>query len=204
MVMLRDAQEIKMFQSAHLNHLGQPLEIDGVLGPQTMWAAGLLELPSQRQFTLGRCQVAQQRQVFEARGDNRHPFIDALNVEVNAPAGSAWCASFACWAIGYIKVTASAQQLGKSLDNVQYPTPGDVMWYPTGSWQGHCGIVIAVGKHDVLCLEGNRRNALRMVRRLQSEVRFGRVGPAGVPPWQMLPPPGIRLTRTKRALEGTR
>lgn len=201
--MLTSLSQTRLSQTTHRDHFGLPLEVDGKLGTHTLWALKAAALPPARRRIIERCQLAMSRQVVEAKGDNRHPFIDVLNDEVLVPLGSAWCAAFACWALSYIRKTGSAQTLGRSFVATQDPAPGDLMWYPTGSWQGHCGIVAGVSIDQVMCYEGNQQNALRVTRRPRLGLFFGRTCNADV---QHMPgiPTGLRLLKTAGQRRGTR
>jgi len=96
---------------------------------------------------------------------------------VTAPAP--WCAAFASWCIedsatGRPVALAGAVALGRLFSVTLEPQPGDLMWFRTGDWTGHVGIVVAVRDFEVLCIEGNSRNMVRLVRRRRSDVNFSR------------------------------
>ena len=83
-----------------------------------------------------------------------------------------WCAAFASWCLGVAQ--AGAVALGRLFPSTNEPEPGDLMWFETGSWQGHCGIVVLVESERVLCIEGNSANRVRYVWRRRDQVKFAR------------------------------
>jgi uncharacterized protein (TIGR02594 family) len=116
---------------------------------------------------------------------NRSPLIDEWIRRCKLdPAGAyPWCAAFASWCIedraerklgGTLPVAeAGALRLGRSFPATTEPQPGDLMYFPTDDkGAGHIGIVVGVDPEEVLCIEGNSKNQVRIVRRLRSEVRF--------------------------------
>jgi hypothetical protein len=114
-----------------------------------------------------------------------------------------WCAAFASWCLGD-RAMAGALKLGRSFPTTLRPQPGDLMYFATGGGAGHIGIVVAVSDTEVLCIEGNRNNAVRLVRRLRSEVLFARTRAEDAGPETTLlePWPEAPLARVER--EGTR
>ena len=197
--------DIRLFQARYDNHLGQPLDIDGKLGSQSLWANGIALLPMYRRQAIQTCQRLARIGIEEAQGNNRHPFIDVVLEKCGVPLGSAWCAAAASFALGENKDNwqAGAQALGKSYPDVKVPIPGDLGWYPTGRWQGHVFIVGAVDleAQQVMTYEGNRRNAYRVIRRPMKALRFSRTfpdihgGPVPIPK-------GLRLVYNRS--QGTR
>lgn len=196
--------QIREFQGRNYDWLGDRLKVDGAIGPKTAWAMAIAKLDPRRQAIVARacaCVGIVERQT------NRGPDIDAWLERCGAPLGSPWCAAFASWCISVASLPvvreASAQRLGKSLTATRSPEPGDVMWFPTGDWTGHCGIVIGVGVSEVATVEGNQDNAVRCVRRSIPDVKFG--DPANIAHYPgLLPqvPPGLVLKNVSR--EGTR
>jgi hypothetical protein len=91
---------------------------------------------------------------------------------------AAWCAAFASWCLEDRNM-AGAQALGRSFPETKDPLPGDLMWFSTGGWQGHIGIVVDVLPLLVLCIEGNSANQVRYVIRARSQVHFSRTRDEG-------------------------
>lgn len=192
--------ELREFQAKHTDWHGRSLGVDGVLSAETRWSLAISRLDPRRQEIVRRACASVGVQ---EDGPNRAIAIDAWVRRCGAPLGSAWCAAFASWCIsvpGLPEIRqAGAQALGRMLRSSVLVTPGDVMWFPTGEWQGHCGIVVGIAPGEVATVEGNQRNAVRLVRRHMSEVRFATPLP---PEEQAGVPPGLDLIRVQ--LEGTR
>lgn len=197
------AETIKGFQYLHVDHRGRPLKVDGKRGALTRWAdwAGRAGAPRQ----LAAIRAARLLDIRERTGKNDHPAISWLFWRVlGRPARAAWCAAAASWCSSGAHLS-SAQALGRSGTPTRAPALGDYAWYPTGSWQGHIGVVIAGDADTVMLIEGNRQNGGRLVRRRRKDLRFSdpfRDGGAKV-----LPPMPERLpiTETKPYnTEGTR
>lgn len=182
---------------------GNPLAVDGIPGPRTRWAMAIAQLDTRRQAIIERaCGSVGLREI---GGPNRGGAIDAWLEHCHAPLGSPWCAAFASWCLSVpgLPVTrqAGAQALGKSLWATRTPIPADLMWFPTGAWEGHCGIVIGVSADTVATVEGNRANGVRLQLRELKDVFFGdSTGERNAPDFVM--PPGLPLVRVAR--EGTR
>lgn len=197
--------QIRAFQDRpSYDWLGMRLKPDGILGPKTRWALAVAELDPRRQAIVeNACGFVG----LTERETNRHPDIDAWLQRCGAPLGSPWCAAFASWCISVnglknVRV-ASAQKLGQLHTRATTrPVPGDVMWFPTGEWTGHCGIVVGVGLDAVATVEGNQDNAVRLVRRLRSQVRFGDVLNRSEVFGEVPVPPGLPLVPVRA--EGTR
>jgi hypothetical protein len=111
-----------------------------------------------------------------------------------------WCAAFASWCLGD-RALAGALKLGRSFPATLSPQPGDLMYFATGGGAGHVGIVVAVAPSEVLCMEGNSANRVRLVRRLRSEVLFSRTRDEDAGPETILlePWPEAPLVRVSRA-----
>lgn len=197
--------EIRRFQESHYDWEGERLEPDGVLGPRTRWALAIARLDPRRQAIVARATACVG--VTERGGTNRSKDIDAWLERCGAPLGSAWCAAFASWCISVAGLPtvkqAGAQALGRSMLATRAPVPGDVIWFKTGVWTGHCGIVVGVGPDEVATVEGNQRNAVRCLRRIRAEVNFARVVDVPTPPGLVVEiPPGLELVHVQS--EGTR
>jgi len=170
--------EVEEFQTLHLNHLGKPLSVDRILGPQTRWALDFEGVSLARRAIV----VAAQQHIGLTEnpiGSNTDPagLILGWLKACGARLGDAWCAAFASHclsqSLGPVKI-GGAQALGKHFPPATAPCPGDVMWYPTQDWQGHCGVVLGVSAREVMTIEGNCDNAVRCVRRALGGLRFSR------------------------------
>ena len=197
--MTRD--EIEAFQVAHANHLGKPLRVDGDIGPQTEWALDFATLCVERRA------IIRAGQPFiglseEPPGSNSDlgGVIRAWLTRCGAPHGAPWCAAFASWCLsqggGPPVRQAGAQALGRSYPATTQPLTGDLFWYPTDAQgHGHVGLVLGVSAAEIMTLEGNCGNAVRVARRDRAGLRFARTiddtsgTPPGVVP-TVLPPPG--------------
>jgi hypothetical protein len=199
--------DVAAYQKRHLNHLGAPLLIDGVLGPQTQWAMDLDTLIAQRramvreaQCWLGLTEVPP--------GSNSDPggVIQGWLTLCGAKPHDPWCASFLSHCIGASSVEvriAGALNLGTHFPETRLPLVGDIFTYPTGGGKGHCGLITGVSAFELMTIEGNCANACRSVRRERglslpgpaSKLRFWRVVPdttgtcPGIPP-NVPPAPG--------------
>jgi hypothetical protein len=195
--------EIRAFQAKPSHDWeGKPLKADGALGPRTAWALALAGLDPRRQAIVGNaCGFVG----LVERGTNRGPEIDAWLQRCRADVGSPWCAAFASWCMSVpglpIVRESGAQRLGNRYVPTRHPAAGDVMWFRTGAWQGHCGIVVGVETDEAAVVEGNHDNAVRIVRRRIADVFFGSVFESA--PTAAVPvPPGLPLVAVQR--EGTR
>jgi hypothetical protein len=170
-----------------------------MLGPQTQWALDFETLDPKRQAIVKRALGF--IGVIET-SENRHPLIDKWLKACGVGVGQPWCAAMASHCIGSVAI-ASAQILGKRFPPTVDPWPGDLMWYRTGEWQGHCGVVIGVSASEVMTVEGNLRNACRVARRARNAVNLSRTcqDNAGACPGI---PPGVQFEETKAHTEGTR
>lgn len=173
------ADEISNVQRAGRNHLGSPLKVDGLLGPETQWALDFATLCQARR------EIVRMAQGYlglvedpPASNDDPGGMIRAWLTRCGAALGDPWCAAFASWCLSHgvsLPVRAAgAQALGKRFPATTGPFPGDVMWYPNGPVKGHCGIVVGVAPLEVITIEGNCGNAVRCVRRDRAELRFSR------------------------------
>lgn len=170
--------EIREFQRAHYNHLGRPLQVDGLRGPQTNWSLALESLHPDRQVVV---RVAQESLglVEDPPGSNhdRDGYIRGWLARCGAAAGQPWCAAFLSHCMSWAKdpvTIAGAQVLGKRYPAISQPIAGDFFWFPTTGWQGHCGLVIGTSPTEVMTIEGNCQNAVRCVRRDRAGLNFSR------------------------------
>lgn len=195
-------EAIREFQASGENHdwLGRALVADGVLGPKTEWSLAISRLDPRRQEIVWRaCTSVGIAETTPNSGEQ----IDRWLRRCGAAPGQPWCAAFASWCVSVPglpeRKLAGAQALGKSLRASTLILPGDVMWFPTGDWEGHCGIIIGTGPGELATVEGNQRNAVRLVKRLSKDVRVATPFPV-----EELPgiPPGLELVPVTGA--GTR
>lgn len=170
---------VRLYQRTHRNHLGQPLRVDGDLGPQTRWALDFETLCAPRR------QIIERGQQYigleeDPPGSNDDPLrlIRTWLGRCGAVPGDPWCAAFAshCLSAGtsHLVRCAGAQALGRLFPPTDEPRPADLFWFPTGPAHGHVGLVLGVGPEEIMTLEGNCANAVRCVRRHSSGLRFSR------------------------------
>lgn len=192
--------EVEKFQAAHHDWNGDSLEIDGVLGPKTEWSLAISRLDPRRQEIVWRaCTSAGVAETTPNSGEQ----IDRWLRRCGAAPGQPWCAAFASWCVSVPglpeRKLAGAQALGRSMRATTLILPGDVMWFPTGGWEGHCGIIIGAGPGELAVVEGNQQNAVRLVRRLTKDVNVATPFPVEAQPGM---PPDLPLVPVQR--EGTR
>lgn len=196
------ADDVRAFQSTHLDWEGKWLAVDGAVGKRTLWAWQIAQLEQWRQAVVAR---ACSRVGVVELDTNSGPEINAWQKRARANPGDPWCAAFASWCISVeglpdVRI-AGAQALGKSLAATVDPLPGDVLWFPTGPWQGHCGIVIASSALEVASVEGNLGNAVALARRVRNHCRHATPkAPPGPPRIDI--PPGLLFKET--SIVGTR
>lgn len=177
--------QIEAFQACHRNHLGEPLDVDGVIGPETAWALAIEDLGHKRNAIVN-FHLDHVGRVSE-NGDNRHPEIDRWLLRCGVPVGLAWCAAYVSAAVsaaqGMNLHEASVARLSKLLPHTDCPQPGDIGYWLNADGTGHCFLVIGVGPTTVMTGEGNQRNGCRTLRRVRSQLRFLQTVPtAGVLP----------------------
>lgn len=106
---------------------------------------------------------------------NRSPEIDSMNIAVNAPLGSPWCASYASWVYNHFNIinpnSAWSPNFGLKKDCIwQYKQlntvklkPGDCVtfYYSNLGRIGHVGIITQVYDDEdyVITIEGNTNGA---------------------------------------------
>jgi len=166
--------EVREFQSSHVDPLGAALKQDGDLGPKTRWALDLFSCSPRRRLIVHRAQ-GKLGITEDPPGSNRGPQIDQWLGRCGVSTGLPWCAAFASWCLDFVS-TAGALALGQHFPATLDPYPGDVMYFPTGGGKGHCGLVLGVSPHEVMTIEGNCQDAVRVVRRARDLVRFGSIG----------------------------
>jgi hypothetical protein len=175
-------EQVKAFQRLHFNHLGLPLLVDGIPGPETQWALALETIhPLRKEICLRACASVDQVEEFPS-GSNRNPWIDMVNRRCGVPVGSRWCASAASFWISVEGVSevkqASVIGLSRALVRVTEPQPGDV-WVILKNGVSHCGVPIGFGPGEVMSVEGNENNGVHVTLRGHSEITsFHRTVPA--------------------------
>ena len=108
-------KQVELFQAQHLDQHGQPLVVDGRVGPLTMWsltheepavtqpaAIDFEEEPPPGGSAVGRAALTAAMGEISAGareigGDDRGPFVAKYLAAVGLPEGNDWCAAFACW-----------------------------------------------------------------------------------------------------------
>lgn len=172
---------VKLFQSTHRDHLGNPLEIDGKIGSIT-WMA-LFGAPSGSQGSLsplaGKVLAIADSQVGVMEvppGSNKGPQVDAYLKSVGLDPGFYWCAAFVYWCFQQA-TTASGRSnpvlktagclnhwngtKGKRIpagDAVQNPSllkPGQIFIINHGRGAGHTGLIERVESGFLHTIEGN-------------------------------------------------
>lgn len=173
------SETVRAFQARHVDHLGKALAVDGIRGPRTAWAVAFESLCSARKNIIREAQ-AYIGLAEDPIGSNSDPagFIRNWLARSFARAGDPWCAAFAsfCLSAGLpqqVRV-AGAQALGKRFPKTDQPVTGDLVWFPTGPVKGHVGLVLGVAPLEVMTVEGNCDNAVRVVRRDRAPLRFSR------------------------------
>lgn len=146
--------------------------VDGVRGPQTQWAEAIATLHPARHHIITRA-LSQVGVTELPLGSNRSPLIDAWLDRCNVQRGNPWCAAFASWCLGDGTACAGAVRLGESFARPVEVWPGDLMWYRTDRrGHGHIGIVIGVGRLEVMTVEGNVDSRVDVWRRARGAVHF--------------------------------
>lgn len=167
-------EEVREFQLQHAGPDGKRLKPDGIVGPNTQWAFDLFSCSTRRRQLVGRAQSALGT-AEDPPGSNRGHRIDEWLQRCHTSTGQPWCAAFASWCIDTVAI-AGALALGEHFRDTRDPYPGDVMFFATGGGKGHCGIVVGLSAHEVMTIEGNCRDAVRLVRRARDLVRFASTG----------------------------
>ncbi len=180
---------IRNFQSKNRNAKGKPLAIDGLVGPNTVWALTHVGEDSQM-YTVGSF-----RYEANAVRDDLRPVTEAAfgqigvkedattpnrskTVDVFGGNGNPWCAYFVSWCYSHyglgspFGVLASAYKMrewGKAKGKLVSGEvrAGDVFVILRGDLHGHVGLVVGVLPDKRICtIEGNSKNAVRgLVRR---------------------------------------
>jgi hypothetical protein len=164
-------EQVESFQAWHSNHLGKPLRIDGIVGPETRWAMDVASLCFARRELL---RFAQKhiglREQPPRSNDDPDGLIRGWLAHCNAKPGDPWCASFTSWCLSQVLSRpvrlAGALVLARSFPLVDDPIAGDLCCYPTdGAGHGHVFIVAGANASEVMGFEGNCDNEMRCTRR---------------------------------------
>jgi hypothetical protein len=171
------AEQIRAFQTAHLNHLGQRLAVDGDQGPETEWALDFDTICAERQRVIRAAQayIGLAEYPFGSNTDPRG-IIQGFLTRCGAKAGDPWCAAFASHCLGTVRIPG-ALALVRHFPATTQPLAGDVYAYPTDAkGHGHCGVAIGLSPTLIMGIEGNCSNMVRCVLRPRSTpgLIFGR------------------------------
>jgi hypothetical protein len=185
---------VRSFQAHHVGPTGHPLDEDGIVGPDTLYALqhpnhdptlrytapGWRWEPSAARGAVVpalRAAVGEVGNHEEPDGSNRGPAIDKYGQD-----GQPWCAFFVSWCYGFVdggspfgtigsayKLQEWARLNGRLLlgDAGAMPQPGDLFIILRSDFHGHTGLIggMADDGMSVLSIEGNCSNAVRgMVR----------------------------------------
>jgi hypothetical protein len=108
-------QAVRAFQTQNLDQHGQPLVVDGAVGPLTWWslqnpkpsidtptAVDYATMPTDGGSTSGRAALAAaigelKAGACEVGGNNCGPFVSKYLAPAGVAEGNAWCASFVSW-----------------------------------------------------------------------------------------------------------
>lgn len=170
--------DVRQFQMTHTNHLGKPLSVDGISGPQTNWAFALSQHSELRQKVVARAlSFVGTRE--EPMGSNRGFQIDRWLERCGIPVPkddssapqNAWCAAFVSWCISVQglpnRKRAAVRQLAGDMGEVKYEhaQPGDLGFFLRSNGTGHVWMVIGARNGWTMNVEGNTRNAVRVTQR---------------------------------------
>jgi len=166
--------DVEAFQAEHCNHLGQPLLVDGIPGPQTRWARDFQTICAARRNIVVTAQgfIGLTEDPIGSNSDPAGLILSWLKL-CGARLGDPWCAAFGSRCLGTVRI-AGAQALGKHFPATTTPMPGDGVWYPTNDWHGHFEIFIGGSPTEVMTIGGNVDNAVKCVRRPRLGLRFCR------------------------------
>jgi hypothetical protein len=175
-------EEIKQFQRDNFNHLGLPLSVDGIAGPETQWALSLYTIHRlRREIILCACSFVD-RVEESPKGSNRNPWIDSALRRCGAAPGSKWCAAgLSLWISqpGLTEVReASVDGIARVLPRVTEMQAADA-WVIKRNGISHCGLAIGFSPDEVMSVEGNQNDGVHVTVRPQSDITsFHRTVPA--------------------------
>ena len=169
--------EIERFQCSHSNHLGRMLFVDNDPGPETRWAQAFEQLAAERRECICRAQqwIDWLENPLGSNGDARGIIQDWLRASSAEP-GDPWCAAFVSAMLALETLPeaidvdiAGALRLGAAFPSTQQPICGDLFFYPTGGGKGHVGFVLGTAPAEIMTLEGNSNNGVRVWRRSRGQ-----------------------------------
>ena len=164
--------EIRRFQKTHVNWLNQPLDQDGILGPQTQWAMALAALGKDREDLVRYAISFQGKALEKPPGSNDGPIVRDCLAYIGLPPGHPWCCALICYILRNFHYLGRPK-LGRVKDFVERfqefqtydPIPGDLGYIVRPDGTGHIFMVIGVSQFEVMTLEGNVKNQCLVGRR---------------------------------------
>jgi CHAP domain-containing protein len=198
--------QLKALQQRGIDWLGQPLQVDGNLGPKTEWFAYLESLDRRREMIVRTALKYFAQGVRETPGQpNRGPVVDLFQAPTGMALGFPWCLSFvsyvmteagADWPVYHASAAAAMAWAAKERRIVKNPLPGDVFTflYPPESklaGHGHGGIVLGYDGTWIADCDGNVGDSVRVGFRAAAGLSFIRTLKSEVAP--VMPQGLVRL-----------
>jgi len=172
---------VKAFQQSHTDKYGNPLTVDGEVGPLT-WS-GLFDDSNPQEISSSPLlaevlKVARKEiGVIEVPpASNRGPRVEEYLKSVNLGPGYAWCAAFVYWCFKqaslsincvnpliktgscmnhWAKTTGEKITMQEAVKNPLLITPGTIFIISRKGGMGHTGIVTGTGNGYIQTIEGN-------------------------------------------------
>lgn len=180
----KTAAAVKLFQSLHRDQNGDPLEMDGKIGPITWAVLFGLEETGPKENTSSNVLLVEAVKVARSQigimenpiGSNRGPEVDEYLRSVNCPPGNYWCAGFVYWCFDEaaemlnlpnpLYRTAGClshwnNSRGKkisaktAMQNPAVVKTGQIFIVDHGRGMGHTGIIERVDGGFIYTIEGN-------------------------------------------------
>lgn len=192
--------EIKAIQKSGIDWYGNPLKVDGIIGPKTLWWSGIKSLSQQRQDVISLALGYHATGMGEATGKNDGTFVDMLLGPVKLR-NMSWCVAFVAHCMKKSGVSipvyfTGAEQLIKAVSSprctyakfVDEPIPCDVevYLYPRKAGdtysQGHARLVTGYDPATKITagVDGNVTNCVRTgLRHDRPERKFVRFNALG-------------------------
>lgn len=171
-------EDIRRFQRSHLDCFGRPLVPDGRFGPLTNWAVGFEEQPRNVKRVIHNARLF--LGVEEIDNTNRGAEVDKFLAPANVGLGHPWCCAFVSYILarcgelqhpsGTYFVSVHAFSNAWTSNHAHVPTPGDVFIIKRSNGTGHVGFVIGVSDAEIMTIEGNVQNGVRVGRRDRSNI----------------------------------
>lgn len=173
-----NTEELKNFQRCRLDCFCKDLVPDGKYGPLTNWALAFEKLPKnvKRVIYMARAYIG----MSEIGTTNKGDFIQMLFDGANMRDGHPWCCAFVSFVLkqlGELKhssgayfVSVHAFSNAWAAQHVHTPVPGDIFIIKRNDGTGHIGFVIGVSETEIMTIEGNVKNAVRVGRRDRSKI----------------------------------